>query len=107
MKKTHIFLIILLVFTTLESVMLLYAKEDLELYHFLARDPSLSELKTKFGMPEELIQKEQEPPMQGWPLPKNKRGLEIWIYTVKTGRRFYVHVNSDKDRIEYVFSSNS
>jgi hypothetical protein len=111
MKKSHIWLTCSgVVLTSLFSLHLLTywcMQSDYRILSFLASDPTLEAIEQRLGRPDETILANQELEEKGWPLPKADREMEIWIYSSRTGRNFYVHVNRPMRRIEYVFSSSS
>jgi hypothetical protein len=84
-----------------------YLSTDYRTFAILASDPTPADLRQKLGEPNEVIPAGQDLTQRGWPLPRVKRSAEIWIYGSRTGRNFYVSINKEQDRIEYVFSSSS
>lgn len=84
-----------------------YLSTDYRTFNILASDPTPAQVRQQLGEPDEVIPAGQDLVPRGWPLPRVKRSSEIWIYSSRTGRNFYVSINREQDCIAYVFSSSS
>lgn len=110
MKKTTLLVTSLVVSGCLLSLFATahwYMRAEYRLFAFFASDPTLHQVEQRLGRPDEIVTAGKLPQQKGWPLPRINRETEIWIYSVRTGRNFHVHVNPALQRIEYVFSSSS